>query len=70
MHQPFKETYLGLAWVVAGVLVIGFAALHFHLTRKHIYRDEALPESALPLILAGILGILGILVFIYLLGVN
>lgn len=67
---PFKEKNLGLAWVGAGIALIAVASIHFHLTRRRIYRGEELPKSTLPLILAIILGILGLLVFIYLLGVT
>ncbi|MCY0899745.1 MAG: DUF202 domain-containing protein [Firmicutes bacterium] len=65
-----SETYLGLAWVGAGMVVIGVATVHFYVTRRRIYEGRVLPMSRLPLALSGVLGILGILVFLYLLNVH
>lgn len=67
---PFNETYLGLAWVGAGIVVIVIAAVHFRRNRRHIEHDRTLPTSSLPLILAGILGLLGVAVFFYLIEVS
>ncbi|NMP23770.1 YidH family protein [Sulfobacillus harzensis] len=67
---PFNETFLGLLWVGAGIFVIAIAALHFHVTRRHIFEGRILPKSILPTLLAVILGILGLAVFFYLLTVS
>lgn len=67
---PFNETFLGLLWVGAGILVIGIAALHFHITREHIFQHRPLPKSALPTLLAIVLGVLGLAVFLYLVMVS
>ena len=68
--SPLSEKYLGLAWVAVGVVVIGVASWYFHLNRRRLYADQPLPRSILPLFLAVLLGILGLLIFIYLLGIS
>jgi hypothetical protein len=52
------------------MVVIGVATVHFYVTRRRIYEGRVLPMSRLPLALSGVLGILGILVFLYLLNVR
>ncbi len=68
-HAAFNETFLGLAWVGSGIAVIVMATAHFRRNRRRIEQDALLPTSPLPLGLAIILGLLGVLVFIYLIRV-
>lgn len=68
--HPFSETYLGLAAVSTGILVAAVATFHFRIVRNHVYRNEVLPASKLPLMMGGVIVLLGLMVFIYLLGVK
>ena len=69
-HRFINESFLGLAWVGVGVVVIGIAALHFHITRRLIFENRVMPRSPMPMVLAIILGLLGVAIFYYLLGVS
>lgn len=67
LRRLLSDTNLGLAAVACGVMVIGVAAVHYHRVRERIYRGDSLPRSGLPLAIAVLLGLLGLVVFFFLL---
>lgn len=67
-HSTLPEQGLGLIFVGGGVFVIGFAGVHFHRNRIRLEQGLPLTRPILPLILGGVLALLGLLVFFYLAG--
>ncbi|MDA8205491.1 MAG: DUF202 domain-containing protein [Thermaerobacter sp.] len=67
LHAFLNNTDLGLAWVASGIIVTCIASIHYLRTRQHIYIGADLPKSHLPLSIAILLGLLGVVIFVYLL---
>ena len=67
VHALLNHNDRGLAWVASGIAVTTIASIHYHRARRRIYAGNELPKSRLPLVIAVLLGLLGVVVLLYLL---